>query len=236
MAEIITKSVNIMLKTLQKSYAKASSISLERKNIKYPRIVIKADLSLFVRVPMGFSSTEVQQFINTHHLWIQSHLDRLSKHTSSTHSLLQSHHNEILIFGVWQHLDSVRIESSTLFTPTLKKALQQRLYDYIIPRAQEFSARMNLAYKAIKITNATSRFGSCTYDNRLFFSFMLIFAPHSHIDYVIIHELAHIRHKNHSFKFWNLVLQYCPNAKTIRKDLREQARIYPFLLEKLSPR
>ena len=92
---------------------------------------------------------------------------------------------------------------------------------------------MELPYTALKITNATSRFGSCTYDNRLFFSLMLGFARKELIDYVIIHELAHIRHKNHSPAFWQLVEQHCKDSKALRATLRQEARIYPLLLQRL---
>lgn len=157
-----------------------------------------------------------------------------------TQSILQAHSDEILIFGSWQRLSSLTSFYShaqsllTLSPQNLKAPLKSILLDYICSRAPQIAAAMGVQYQSIKITNALTRFGSCTYDNRLFFSFMLIFAPKELIDYVIIHELAHIRYKNHSQDFWDFMQRYCPNAKTHRAQLRKHARFYPALLQRLS--
>ncbi|MCX2717364.1 SprT family zinc-dependent metalloprotease [Helicobacter sp. MIT 21-1697] len=228
-----------MLKALKNSYPLARSIYIEHKAMRYPRLIIKADLSLFVRVPLRFSMQELQAFIHKHHKWIESTL--LKCHDSNAHiqSILQAHSDEILIFGTWQPLASLyahhpQAQSLLLSSPqSLKAQLKSTLLDYICSRAPQIAATMGVQYQSIKITNALTRFGSCSYDNRLLFSFILIFAPKELIDYVIIHELAHTQFKNHSQDFWLLVQSHCPNAKAYRSQLRQHARFYPFLLQRL---
>ncbi|MEG1614194.1 MAG: M48 family metallopeptidase, partial [Oscillospiraceae bacterium] len=66
---------------------------------------------------------------------------------------------------------------------------------------------------AVKITSAEKRFGSCSGKNSLCFSYRLMQYPQDAIDYVIVHELAHIKHKNHSKNFYELIEQYMPDYK-----------------------
>lgn len=224
-----------MIKALQNSYPNAKSIHIESKAIAYPRIVIKVDLSLYVRVPKAFSQEQILAFINTHKSWIHTTLAKLQAHKQDIDIFLQSHTGQILVFGEWLEYDKILPQAHLQsLQPSLKNTLHTLLLEYITQSCAFYAAKMELVYKDIKITNALSRFGSCTFDNRLRFSFMLIFADKTLIDYVIIHELSHIVHKNHSQSFWNLVERFCPNAKAHRKALRKQARFYPALIQRLS--
>lgn len=229
-----------MLKALQNSYPNAKSIYIESKAIMYPRIVIKADLSVYVRVPKAFSQEQILDFIHTHQGWIHTTLNKLQAQKQDSHIFLQSHAGKIPVFGEWLRYEKILTESTAKSKPNspqphrLKAILRTLLLEYITQQCAFYASLMGLVYKDIKITNALSRFGSCTFDNRLKFSVMLIFADKKLIDYVIIHELSHIVHKNHSQSFWNLVERFCPNAKVHRKALRKQARFYPALLQRLS--
>lgn len=194
------------------------------KRVKYPRISIKADLSMIVSVPPHFPLLEIQAFISRHKEWIIKTTHKLkSRHLSLEHEL-SSHKDEILLFGIWQKVEP----------PPSKAMLKASLQAYIAPRLEYFATLMNLTHQGFTITNAQSRFGSCTYDNRLFFSLMLIFASKELIDYVIVHELAHIVHKNHSKAFWELLERYCPHCKDKRRILRHEARLYPEILKRLN--
>lgn len=214
-----------MLKASQESFSHDRYMHIQYKDIAYPRIIIKSDMSIFVRVPLHFSEYQTQDFISKHRAWIETNIQKIGENSLKLQSILNSHTDEILIFGIWENISQSR--------PT-KIQLKNMLSDYIRPRTQQYANIMGVEYHSIKITYATSRFGSCTYDNRLLFSFMLIFARKELIDYVIIHELAHIRYKNHSRDFWLYVTQFCQNAKLYRRILREEAKIYPLLLKQIS--
>ena len=72
---------------------------------------------------------------------------------------------------------------------------------------------MGLFPTGVKITSAQKRLGSCSYKNSLCFSYKLMQFPQDVIDYVVVHELAHIEHKNHSNDFYELISQYIPDYK-----------------------
>lgn len=93
--------------------------------------------------------------------------------------------------------------------------------EIIIPRAQEISHLTGLKYKQIKITSAMSRWGSCNSKGTVCFPYRLIMTPPSVIDYVIIHELAHLAHLDHSPKFWAMVEKLYPNYKNSKKWLKK---------------
>lgn len=231
------------------------------KRVKYPRITIKPDLKILVSVPLSFTHNQTQNFIQSHQGWIDKTLAKLQAHANILHQEILAHEGEILCFGVWMpildllslaelsshrfstrvasdsHLDSTpsptALPSHPKSSHTLRIYLKAQLQAYILPQITHYSKLMGVQYVEVKITNALGKFGSCTHNNRLFFSFMLVFAPKVLIDYVIIHELAHIRYKNHSKAFWDFVQAHCPEFKLKRATLRHQARIYPLLLEKL---
>jgi predicted metal-dependent hydrolase len=76
---------------------------------------------------------------------------------------------------------------------------------YINNRINIIAEKNNLMFNNLKITSAKTRWGSCTSAKNINFSYRLIMAPIKTIDYVIVHELAHLTHMNHSKDFWNLV-------------------------------
>lgn len=113
---------------------------------------------------------------------------------------------------------------------TTKQLLTQQLLFYVACRTKEIAEQMGLEYGKIIIRDTVSRFGSCT-ENRLSFSLLLVCAKKEQIDYVIIHELSHIVHKNHSSRFWNLVATYCPQWNELRKSLKQDYALFRNFLQ-----
>lgn len=184
-------------------------------------------------MPKCFKKLQIEDFIKRNQSWIDKAVATIANEQSKLNKELDSHHSEILLFGEWIKKDEFCKQYNVLDSKNLAKALRQILLDYILPRTQELAKAMNLAYQSIRISNATSCFGSCSHSNKLAFSLMLIFAKKSLIDYVIVHELAHIVHKNHSPHFWHLVESNYPQCKDARQILRQNARIFPLLLKQL---
>ncbi len=85
---------------------------------------------------------------------------------------------------------------------------------------KKWSDKMKLSYKKFTIKKTKTRWGSCSSDNCLSFNFLLMTLPLDAIEYVVIHELSHITHKNHSSNFWQLVEKHCPKQKEIRAKIR----------------
>jgi predicted metal-dependent hydrolase len=90
----------------------------------------------------------------------------------------------------------------------------------LLPKVSHWSHIMGLHPTRITFRRARTRWGSCSSRNSLSLNIHLLMLPDDLIDYVIVHELAHIRHKNHSKAFWSLVGRFAPNWKENRKAIR----------------
>jgi predicted metal-dependent hydrolase len=103
------------------------------------------------------------------------------------------------------------------------KALRVEARAYLPRRLAELAKNKNLKYKNCVIKKAKTRWGSCSADNNINLSMFLMSLPDDLIDYVILHELAHTRHKNHSKEFWWFLSELSGgiNAKTIDKRLKK---------------
>jgi predicted metal-dependent hydrolase len=87
-----------------------------------------------------------------------------------------------------------------------------------------FNAHYGHAVRRVFIKNSKSRWGSCSSAGNLNFNYKLLFLPPEVADYVVVHELCHLRHFNHGPEFWALVAQVLPNHKELRKALRAAER------------
>ncbi|HOJ49494.1 MAG TPA: SprT family zinc-dependent metalloprotease [Spirochaetota bacterium] len=97
---------------------------------------------------------------------------------------------------------------------------KKRAYEKISERVQFYAQKRGFKYNKIYITNANRRWGSCSIKGNLSFSWRLIMAPLSVIDYVIVHELAHLEQKNHSKFFWNIVRILLPEYEKSKDWLK----------------
>lgn len=101
---------------------------------------------------------------------------------------------------------------------------------YIIGRkAKAYAEKLKVTYSEIHIKDQRTRWGSCSGMKNLNFSWRLVMTPDSVCDYVIIHELCHLVHMNHSPEFWNLVEKMCPPYKQQKRWLRERGNKLYFI-------
>ncbi|MBQ9728481.1 MAG: M48 family metallopeptidase [Clostridia bacterium] len=85
---------------------------------------------------------------------------------------------------------------------------------------EEKAHEMGVAYASASVSSAKSRWGSCSSEDKIRYTFRLLYAPREAIEYVVVHELAHVKHKNHSAAFWETVERYVPDWKKRRKWLK----------------
>ncbi len=85
----------------------------------------------------------------------------------------------------------------------------------------EYAEKMGVRYTSISVTSARTRWGSCSANNVLRYTFRLLYCPRELIEYVVVHELAHIRYKNHSKAFWTEVEKFIPDCKLRRRQLKQ---------------
>ncbi|MBL0319678.1 MAG: M48 family metallopeptidase [Alphaproteobacteria bacterium] len=98
---------------------------------------------------------------------------------------------------------------------------RHQAHDILKQRLDHWSKIMNVKYSSFQLSSAKSYWGLCTRHNQIKLNWKLVMTPLPVMDYVIIHELAHISQKNHSPRFWAIVARYVPDYKAKRKDLRD---------------
>lgn len=113
-------------------------------------------------------------------------------------------------------------------TPEEEQNLRKLAKQYLPERTAHWSKITGLTPTGIKITSAQKRFGSCNTKNSICFSYFLMLYPKEAIDYVIVHELCHIKHKNHSADFYKTVSKYYPGYKKAEKLLKQPPKENPF--------
>ena len=183
--------------TKKPPYAKIISGDDMEIKVKYSKrrtmsLEITRECEILVRAPLKATSNDVEKFVKSHEEWLISHLERRRA------SLLA-------------HPEPTEEELAEL------KRLAR---NYIPERLAYFSAVMGIIPERVSINSAKTRFGSCSSRNTLNFSARLMKYGKEAIDYVVVHELAHIRHHDHSRDFWALVEKYMPDYKERKKLLR----------------
>ena len=155
-------------------------------------IEITKDAKVLVRAPYRYPKNRIENFVSTHTDWIEKHLKRrLEKNSKS-------------------------------YEPTDEELalLKEKAKEIIPQKVQYYANLMGVEPSGIGYTYAKTRFGSCSIKRKLNFSCRLMLYPDEAIDYVVVHELAHIRHMNHSKSFWSFVEKTLPDYKERRKLLR----------------
>lgn len=102
---------------------------------------------------------------------------------------------------------------------TITESLRLEAKEYLPQRTRVFAVKKGLQCNVVSVRNNKSRWGSCSGRNNISLNIHLMRLPDNLIDYVILHELAHIKHKNHSEGFWTYLEEICLNAKSLDKEL-----------------
>jgi predicted metal-dependent hydrolase len=208
---------------------------LTRSKRRTIALVIERDGSLTVRAPKHVSQVMIEAFIQQKTDWIVDTREKL-KAIEPTPARKYVDGEMFLFLGSSFDLKLVRPQWPSLQFDngfTLSQNIQQigrqhftkwykeRAQEIISERVQEYVQRYNFTPKKVKISSARTRWGSCSPDGTLNFTWRLIMAPLDVIDYVVVHELSHLHVKNHSSKFWKAVESVYPEYKKQRKWLRE---------------
>lgn len=109
----------------------------------------------------------------------------------------------------------------------LEKALREKARLVFAERLTHYAPQLGVAPPPLRISAARTRWGSCSHHGGISLNWRLILMPLAVVDYVVCHELAHLREMNHSPRFWSVVEQLCPDWQARRKELRQYARLIP---------
>lgn len=107
---------------------------------------------------------------------------------------------------------------------TLEKRYRSAARTKFEQRCAYYRALTGGRYTSITIRDQKTRWGSCSSRGTLSFNYRLIFAPSAVLDYVVVHELCHLTHMNHSKEFWNMVGSVMPDYKVYRRWLRDHGQ------------
>lgn len=166
--------------------------TLVRSNRRTLSLEITGDLAVVVRAPLRCPQRDIDAFVESHRQWIADHLERQRQRREA--------HPEP---------DAAR-----------RQELIDRAVRELPGRVAHYAAQMGLTPAGISVTDAKTRFGSCSSRNRLCFSWRLMDYPDAAVDAVVVHELAHIVHKNHGPEFYALVESVLPDYRARVRLLR----------------
>lgn len=108
-----------------------------------------------------------------------------------------------------------------------EKALREKARHVFSERLAQYAPQLGFTPPPLRISAARTRWGSCSQHGGISLNWRLILMPLQVVDYVVCHELAHLREMNHSSRFWSVVQQLCPDWQTHRRELRQRARHLP---------
>ena len=127
---------------------------------------------------------------------------------------------------------SSRLCAQGLLGPALAEWYRHEAGRLIAGKVENTGERLGLAYRRIALKEMRTRWGSCSVKGNLNFNWKLILMPEPVIDYVVVHELTHLKEMNHGKKFWALVEKECPDWRERRKWLTKNGREYVAAFEK----
>mgnify|MGYP004673924067 CR=1 FL=1 len=178
-------------------------VEIIRSKRRSMAIQIRTDGSVVVRVPMHASDRAVKRFVSAHARWIADNRGQMFERRKK----LADNPYDI---PAWESLSAAD-----------KKIAKQKIMEHV----DYYARRMEIDYGSISMRNQKSRWGSCSSKGNLNFNYRLAYLPEELLDYVVVHELSHRRHMDHSKEFWTEVEKYCPNYRKLRKNLKQYTLI-----------
>ncbi|WP_049922584.1 M48 family metallopeptidase [Halopiger djelfimassiliensis] len=113
--------------------------------------------------------------------------------------------------------DSIRLRKSAVEQSSVKQVLENfyrsRARDYLTDRTDHYAERMSVKYEKLELRNQRTRWGSCSTGGTISLNWRLVMAPPDVVDYLVVHELAHLIEQHHGREFWQLVGEHSPNYK-----------------------
>ena len=175
----------------------------EYRLIRSERKTVSAEISdsgeVTVRAPRRMSQKDIDAFVAKHSDWIEKNRERLSK-SAQTRGVLSEEQ---------------------------KNYLKKRAKEQLPSRTAEIAEIMGVKPAGVKITSAEKRWGSCSGRNTICYSYRVMMLPQELIDFVIIHELAHIKEKNHGAGFYRIVERFEPDYREKMKKIKEISLVLP---------
>ena len=192
---------------------------------------INREGNLCVTVPRHYDLVDLPQYLISKSRWILRHLKSFQTELPFSFSNGSAHQPQVCYKGSplesfgEDHNQTFRLPDGTAVDNTeLVFWLKQQAQKVILSRAQLFSDKIGVSFARISIRDQKTRWGSCSQAGNLNFNWRLIMAPEPVLDYVVIHELCHLKRMSHGKSFWNVVAKYCSDWKEKRRWLNKHSR------------
>ncbi|GAB2925726.1 M48 family metallopeptidase [Rheinheimera gaetbuli] len=195
---------------------------------------------LIVRAPLGYCLSDIQKLVEKKKSWISKHLqqaqqqvkpDWLMQRQVPVLGIMMPLHLQFGLKSQVQHVEyclTVTVSTRTAAQNFQRRALvliqqwyQEQAACWFTERVAYWQNRMQLRAGELVIGNWQTKWGYCKSTAQLGFNWRLLMAPAWVADYVVVHELAHLKHLNHSSRFWRLVTLHYPQAELAKVWLRQ---------------
>lgn len=198
---------------------------------------VRPDGSLRVTIPRGGSRRDAEAFLRRHQEWVAAERVRVAERHApvewragdaiplhgelTTIRVHESAHGQMVVVGEQR----VRIAAGVVnVRPAVELALRRIASRELVPRLQALASEHALTVDRVTIRNQRSRWGSCSRRGVIALNFRLVQMPPAVCDYVLLHELMHLRQQNHSRRYWRLVEAVCPDYREAERWLRVEGR------------
>ena len=199
-----------------------------RRNIT---IKVNRDETVEVRAPHGTPAAFIDGFVSAHEGWVLNTLDKVKelnekKGKPVSRIFFLGEEYGVKFGGKSVEFDGRKFklpeENSRAYVAMWMRRSSESIFS---ERVEYFAEAMGVTPIAVKVTNARTRWGSCSSKGSINLSWRLIMARGELIDYVVVHELAHLSEMNHSDRFWKIVGQYMPDYRALRSELADFGRM-----------
>ncbi len=167
---------------------------IQRANVRRLRLAVRHDGSIYLTAPKRVQRKYLDQFLAQHSEWISEAVERVKK----------------------------------LPIPFLRRGAAQDFQKYkqsalvlVRNRIEYFNKFYTFSYTSLSIRNQKTRWGSCSKRGSLNFNYRIALLPAALADYIVVHELCHLKEMNHSQRFWKLVANVIPNHLALRRELKK---------------
>ncbi|MBZ9613558.1 M48 family metallopeptidase [Rheinheimera maricola] len=195
---------------------------------------------LSVRAPLGCSLLDVEALVVSKQSWVLKHLQHNKSQIAPDWLMLQQlpYLGDTLMVSIlsgkrqWVEMSGNQIylwvsnkckadDMTKKAAELARKWYQQQAHIWFVERVSYWQQLMNLYPGVMVVGNWKTKWGYCKSDAEVGFNWRLLMGPAWVADYVVIHELAHLKHLNHSREFWRLVEQYCPQRRLAIEWLKQ---------------
>ena len=205
-------------------------------------ITVERDRSIVVHAPTAATDEAIRKVVDSKRQWLFGKVNHPQKYQDRPHAPGKEVVNgESVPYLGREYLIEIGetksggVEFSRRFLiPAAQQAKRRRVLkdwyvsrakETVLPRVTRHAAELGVSIGGVKIVNNRYRWGSCTVKNNVNFNWRLIKAPMFVIDYVIVHELAHLMEANHTPRFWNIVRAKAPSTEKAKAWLKEHGQI-----------